>query len=878
MVKKERLIPLDNEITFEEYRQSIFTHAHEGLASNGLATIDHSRSIRAYTGHLEKVLELGTADARDKNWDFACFYFYRYALVALQVQKHKDFGSLAAFEQQGLRKRAHACTAKCEQMNAELHQVYEVEIQRIRAETRRRTEQRLAELREYLEKTAEAETTSRWRLVGEQEAGWGEILSTEETYRPAARSPSPPRGGITAAVQGLLSAGPVSAPTPAPIADAHQPPPPLYNPFADIPAPAPAPEIPSVEPKLAQLRDRVDEVLRESQRQREEEEQGLQEIKQRVDQQHVLPPQPLPPPPGRTTPPPMPLPPVDDLLPLVAAAEEDCARPIDDARKLLDVCQATVQGKVKSAEGALQQAAAMAAEVQRVCDARAASVSSMGAGSSSTTQSVARRDALLRRLQGASQSAANAGELARLQLARMQEAGRAEAAQRQHAEQLERQRQQLQQELRAKKAAADRDARLAAERQKLEAELQQQRLLLQMQQQRHQQRPTSAPVLPAAQEMARLQGRLAMMQSSSRSSRRVSRPVPRWRFADARPTGRGQSRRGIVNLGNTCYMNSTLQALFATDLAVSFSTDLPLHDINLSNPLGFQGRIADAYRYIVKEMRSPVSFSISPSRFKQVIGARNDIFSGCSQQDANEFLRTLLGGLHDDLNKARQAKAKPVPDILDSPHKTDDQLAQESVRGYKINNDSVVDDVFGFVERSTLECPQCGHQARNFAVQQSLEVPIDTSRESSTLDDCLSKYTAAEQLDEGSKWTCAGCSRKVRAYKRLVLHNGPQVLVVTLKRFCSYGNLADKIRQPVLFPALLDIAPFVGEGGGQPQRYELVAVVNHDGGMGGGHYTCDAMGREDGRWWFFSDERLHQSTGEPNWRQAYLLFYRRVGR
>ena len=37
--------------------------------------------------------------------------------------------------------------------------------------------------------------------------------------------------------------------------------------------------------------------------------------------------------------------------------------------------------------------------------------------------------------------------------------------------------------------------------------------------------------------------------------------------------------------------------------------------------------------------------------------------------------------------------------------------------------------------------------------------------------------------------------------------------------------------------------------------YELFAVSNHFGGMGGGHYTAYAKQTDDGRWYCFDDSR-----------------------
>ena len=58
--------------------------------------------------------------------------------------------------------------------------------------------------------------------------------------------------------------------------------------------------------------------------------------------------------------------------------------------------------------------------------------------------------------------------------------------------------------------------------------------------------------------------------------------------------------------------------------------------------------------------------------------------------------------------------------------------------------------------------------------------------------------------------------------------------------------------------------------------YDLYAVSNHYGGMGGGHYTAYCKLNEDGNWYCFDDS--HVSAVRPETVQseaAYVLFYRR---
>ena len=60
--------------------------------------------------------------------------------------------------------------------------------------------------------------------------------------------------------------------------------------------------------------------------------------------------------------------------------------------------------------------------------------------------------------------------------------------------------------------------------------------------------------------------------------------------------------------------------------------------------------------------------------------------------------------------------------------------------------------------------------------------------------------------------------------------------------------------------------------------YDLYAVDNHYGGLGGGHYTAYAKNPLNGQWYHFDDSSVRpvsnpESTVTSS--AAYLLFYRR---
>ena len=92
---------------------------------------------------------------------------------------------------------------------------------------------------------------------------------------------------------------------------------------------------------------------------------------------------------------------------------------------------------------------------------------------------------------------------------------------------------------------------------------------------------------------------------------------------------------GLINLGNTCYMNSGLQCLSNTkELTQYFMSNQFLQHINQSNPLGAKGNLACAYAELIRKIWTGNSQSVSPFKLKKMIGQYAGQFSGFGQQDS----------------------------------------------------------------------------------------------------------------------------------------------------------------------------------------------------------------------------------------------------
>ncbi|KAG9335217.1 hypothetical protein JZ751_005572, partial [Albula glossodonta] len=74
----------------------------------------------------------------------------------------------------------------------------------------------------------------------------------------------------------------------------------------------------------------------------------------------------------------------------------------------------------------------------------------------------------------------------------------------------------------------------------------------------------------------------------------------------------------------------------------------------------------------------------------------------------------------------------------------------------------------------------------------------------------------------------------------------------------------------------LDMTEFLINPNAGPCTYDLIAVSNHYGGMGGGHYTAFAKNKDDGKWYYFDDSSVSPANEDQIVsKAAYVLFYQR---
>ncbi|KAJ3270975.1 Ubiquitin carboxyl-terminal hydrolase 2 [Borealophlyctis nickersoniae] len=348
--------------------------------------------------------------------------------------------------------------------------------------------------------------------------------------------------------------------------------------------------------------------------------------------------------------------------------------------------------------------------------------------------------------------------------------------------------------------------------------------------------------------------------------------MPRRQLWCAKGTERRMPPRGLVglvNLGNTCFMNAVLKCLLSVAPLVDYFLE-GMYEPDLRMDKEGRGQLATAFAGFVRRvMDGKEGTVVSPADFRRQLVRVAPQFSDFSQEDAHEFMSSLIHALHDDLNRVLQ----PLQYSFccdDTDTLTPREQASVGTSSYYRN----VDIFFGTLQ-NTLICHKCHRKKLPFERFSSLSLALPPT--STTLNNLLHTFASRETLDE---YLCDGCGKRGPASKSLAVYHCPEVLVLHLKRFDFLFGMGKKINTSITFPEELKIDEFLSnvDGADTSATYSLIATTNHTGTLDFGHYTATTRNSDDGTFY------LHNDTGvsccaatlvQNPTSKVYVLFYQK---
>ncbi len=339
-----------------------------------------------------------------------------------------------------------------------------------------------------------------------------------------------------------------------------------------------------------------------------------------------------------------------------------------------------------------------------------------------------------------------------------------------------------------------------------------------------------------------------------------------------------QGKIGLVNRGNTCYMNTAIQVLSNVKPFTEYiMNDEYLKDMNVENIQGKPQKIINQFvltREFIKVIKAlwTCSNAVEPKTFHQTVQIADPTFRGFFQQDSQEILSYILDFIHESL--------KYEVDIsYDGIIENDvDTLMIESIQAWKnllkTNYSFLVDIFFGQFVVYTGGVEGAKKDviiSKNFELFNVINLPIHDS----SIYGCLDCFFGKELLDTPILDEKTGT--KERAYRQIKMMKIPNYLIIVLKRYKKTSDFLAKENQKVRFVIEdLDLSEYTDGYDKYEAKMDLCCIGCHEGVLNGGHYyaVCKHV---SGKWLKYNDSIVSEfdiaSNIENLYQSGYILVY-----
>lgn len=249
--------------------------------------------------------------------------------------------------------------------------------------------------------------------------------------------------------------------------------------------------------------------------------------------------------------------------------------------------------------------------------------------------------------------------------------------------------------------------------------------------------------------------------------------------------------RGLINLGNTCFMNCIVQALTHTPLLRDYFLS-DQHRCLLKDP--DKCLVCEMSR-LFQEFYSGKSSPHVPFKLLHLVWTHARHLAGYEQQDAHEFLIETLNVMHRHCKGSTDGDSNtPTNNNATSPSSHVSLEMKSTSQGSSSPNgcNCIIDQIFTGGLQSDVICTFCKNVSTTIDPFWDISLDLGSSSSShhqsssssltpKSLHDCLERYTRPENLGSSAKIKCRICDVNRESTKQLTMKKLPIVACFHLK-------------------------------------------------------------------------------------------------